>query len=127
MKLRAAFLLIISFPLLDRPLLAHHGTSSYDLNNPVTLKGTVTEFVWSNPHVQIYFDVKDQKGNVVHWSCATLNPGKLVRPGWSKGALKPGDQITVTLAPAKSGKPDGWLWRLVLANGKELGIGETQD
>jgi Family of unknown function (DUF6152) len=88
--------------------LAHHGNSAYDANHPITITGTVTEFVWSNPHCQIYLDVKDDKGGVVHWSVETQSPGILHRNGWSRESIKPGDQITVTLIPAKNGAPVGF-------------------
>ena len=81
------------------------------------MKGTVTEFEWANPHVQVYFDVKDDKGTVVHWACESLSPGKLARNGWSREALKPGDAITITLLPSRSGAPVGNLVKVVLANG----------
>ena len=123
-KLTAAFLLVLSLVALCGPVSAHHGTVAYDAQHPITLKGTVTEFAWSNPHVQVYFDVKDNNGNVVHWSCETFSPGKLVRSGWSKASLKAGDQAAITLNPSKSGKPVGFLRKVVLANGKELGLDE---
>jgi Family of unknown function (DUF6152) len=104
------------------PLVAHHGLSAYDEKNSVTLKGTVTEFTWSNPHSQIYFDVKDDSGSVAHWACETLNPARLLRAGWSRNSLKPGDQITITLIAARTGAPVGFLRKLVLADGKELGV-----
>lgn len=103
---------------------AHHGNAAYDADHPVTIKGTVTEFNWSNPHVQIYLDVKDDKKNVVHWSVETYSPGKLVRAGWNKDVIKPGDQVSVTLIPAKSGAPVGFLHKLVLSDGKELKLEE---
>lgn len=106
------------------PLWAHHGNAAYDDKNPITIKGTVTEFAWVNPHVQIYLDVKDDKGNVVHWSVETYSPGKLVRAGWTKDAVKPGDQVSILLIPAKSGSPVGFLHKLVLPNGKELALQE---
>jgi hypothetical protein len=115
----AIVLLMLSFP-----AAAHHGTAAYDDEHPVTLNGTVTEFNWANPHVQIYFDVKDSKGNVAHWSVETLSPGKLARSGWSKDSLKAGDQITITVWAAKSGAPVGFMRKLVLAGGKELPIDE---
>lgn len=104
---------------------AHHGNAAYDETKEVTLKGTVTEFDWANPHAQIYFDVKEAKGSVVHWGCETLSPGKLTRAGWSKDAVKAGDQITITLVAAKNGAPVGFLHKLVIDNsGKQLGIQE---
>lgn len=108
------------------PVFAHHGNAAYDETKEVTLKGTVTEFEWANPHAQIYFDVKDAKGNVVHWGCETLSPGKLVRAGWSKEAVKPGDHITITLVAAKNGAPVGFLHKVVFDDsGKQLGIQEV--
>ena len=101
-------------------LLAHHGGAVFQAESK-TLKGTVTEFTWANPHVQIYFDVKDEKGNVVHWACETISPGKLVRgSGWKKTSLKAGDQITITLQQAKTGAPVGNLRKIVLADGTTL-------
>ena len=108
------------------PLFAHHGNAAYDSKNPLTLNGTVTDFEWANPHVQIYFDVKDDKGAVTHWSVETLSPGKLVRCGWSKDAVKPGDKVAITTLPARTGAPVGFLTKLVFANGKELGLKEPE-
>ena len=105
-------------------LAAHHGTAAYDIDHPITLQGTITEFTWANPHVQIYFDAKNEKGNLVHWACETLSPGKLVRSGWSKDSLKAGDQATVTRVPAKKGSPVGFLTKLVFADGKQLALDE---
>jgi len=109
------------------PIWAHHGNASYDNDNPITIKGTVTEFAWTNPHVQIYLDVKDDKGKVVHWSVETFSPGKLVRAGWAKDSVKVGDQVSITLIPAKSGAPVGFLHKLVLPNGEELGLRELEN
>ena len=115
----AAALLLVNIP-----LCAHHGNASYDADNPVTIKGTVTEFAWTNPHVQIYLDVKDDKGKVVRWSVETYSPGKLVRAGWTKDSVKAGDQVSITLIPAKSGAPVGFLHKLVLPDGTVLGLQE---
>jgi len=103
---------------------AHHGNAAYDDKNPITIKGTVTEFEWTNPHAQIYLDVKDDKDNVVHWSVETYSPGKLVRAGWAKDSVKVGDHVSINLIPAKNGSPVGFLHKLVLPNGKELGLQE---
>jgi hypothetical protein len=113
--------LLASVLMMGGPLAAHHGGAIYDTKNPVTLKGVVTDFEWTNPHVQIYFDVKDDKGTLVHWACETLSPGKLARgAGWTKDSLKVGDQVTITLNPAKVGSAVGNLRKVVLADGKVL-------
>jgi len=112
---------LLSFP---APVPAHHGNAAYDDKNPITIKGTVTEFAWTNPHVQIYLDVKDDKGAVAHWGVETYSPGKLVRAGWSKDAVKAGDLVSITLIPAKSGAPVGFLRKLVFPDGRELGLQE---
>jgi hypothetical protein len=108
------------------PAFAHHGTAAYDETSRVTIKGTVTQFLWANPHTQILLDVKDDKGNIAHWTTETFSPGKLVHKGWTKDCLKPGDQITIILNPAKNGSPVGFLLKVVLANGKELGTQDQQ-
>jgi len=94
--------------LLCGPAIAHHGNSAYDEEHWITLSGTVTEFVWSNPHCQIFVDVKDAKGSVVNWAIESQSPGILRRNNWTRASLKAGDQITITLAPAKNGAPVGF-------------------
>lgn len=119
--------ILVALLIFSVPSFAHHGNAAYDLGKPVTLKGTVTEFAWSNPHVQIYFDVKDGTGKVVHWASETVSPGMLTRAGWSKDELKPGDQITITVGPSKNGAPIGYALKIILASGKELTLGQGRD
>jgi Family of unknown function (DUF6152) len=123
-KFSVASILSVFLLSVSGPVLAHHGNAAYDDKNPVTIKGTVTEFAWTNPHVQIYLDVKDDKGNVVHWSVETYSPGKLVRAGWTKDSVKVNDLVSITLIPAKTGVPVGFLRKLVLPGGQELGLQE---
>jgi hypothetical protein len=102
---------------------AHHGTgASYDQSKLVTLTGTVTEFVFSNPHAQLFFEVKDSSGKVVSWGAELQSPGNLRRAGWTKTTFKPGDQITLSVNPSKAGTPIGVLDRAkpVVVNGKPL-------
>jgi len=107
-------------------LFAHHGNSAYDETVRVPIKGTVTEFVWSNPHSQIYLDVKDNSGKVVHWGVETNSPGILTRAGWTRRSLKPGDAITIILCPAKNGQPVAYIGsgdpgtKVIFADGREL-------
>lgn len=106
---------------------AHHGTPLYYQSTSITLKGTVTEFAFVNPHAQIYFDVKDDSGNVKHWAAECVSPGKLARAGFSRDTLKPGDEITITVHPSKSGDTVGSFVKLVMADGKELPIRAGDD
>ena len=120
---RLSILSLLCFALLmtSLPLHAHHGTNiSYDHSKPITLTGTVTEFVWQNPHTQVYFDVKDAGGKMVHWAGEMNSPGVLIRQeGWTRKTLKVGDEITVTVFPSKAGTPVGVVNKLLL-NGKAI-------
>ena len=124
MKSRIVPLLVLAVGILmsSGPALAHHGNAAYDEKNPLTLKGTVTRFMWANPHTMIFFDAKDSKGNTLHWTVETLSPGKLARAGWTQDAVKPGDEVTVTFSPAKDGSPKGFLQRIEFKDGKQLGM-----
>jgi len=80
----------------------------------------VTKFLWSNPHSLLYFDVKDDKDNLVHWVGETGSPSALVPIGWSKTCVQPGDVINVRIYASKSGSPAGRLSFIVLADGTTL-------
>ena len=99
---------------------AHHATASFDMTNSATVKGTVTGFDWTNPHVYIYVDVKDTKGAVEKWSVEMASVGMLARAGWRRDTVKPGDEITVIGNRAKDGRPFLHLTKLVFANGQEM-------
>ena len=102
------------------PVFAHHGNAAFDAEKRVTLKGTVTEWFWANPHCFLQFDVKDDGGNIVHWVAEASNPPDMINHGWTKAALKAGDQITVTVIPVKNGKPIGRIAAVVLPSGQKL-------
>jgi hypothetical protein len=106
---------------------AHHGAAGYDSNKLTTLKGTVTDFRFQNPHAQILLDVKDSSGKVQNWILEAVGIATLSRSGWTKSIIKPGDTITVTGNPAKNGSPAMRLTKVVLANGKELGLERGED
>ena len=91
------------------PVVAHHGTSaSYDLSKPMQLTGTVTEFVWENPHARIFVDVTDAQGKVVNWGVEMRPPpAGLSRAGWTRHTLQAGDKITITVFPSRFGTPAG--------------------
>jgi len=108
---------VLTLPL---PLLAHHGNSAYEMEKSVTIKGTVTQWIWANPHCILQLDVTDDRGQVVQWSAETENPSSMVHYGYTKQSMKPGDQVTVTVLPAKNGKPIGRIVEVVLPNGQKL-------
>ena len=110
----------IGVSILALPLFAHHGAAAYDMGRSVTLQGTVTQWVWANPHCVLQLDVTDDHGQVVQWSAETENPSSMVHYGYTKQSLKPGDQVTVTVIPAKNGKPFGRIVEVVLPNGQKL-------
>jgi hypothetical protein len=103
------------------PLFAHHGNSAYNNEKTVTVKnGTITEFIWANPHSLILFDAKDASGKVAHWAVEGGSPSALGNLGWNRSSLQPGDVVTVELYQAKLGTPVGRLNRVLLSDGKEL-------
>ena len=107
---------------------AHHGSSvTYNMKKAITLKGTVAEFVYTNPHCQLYFDVKDDKGNVVRWGGETMAPRLVVKAGLVKGVVKPGDPITISVFPAKAGTNFGLIQTLTLANGQTISLISSDD
>ena len=108
--------------MVSTPLFAHHGNAAFDVGKKVTLKGTVTEWVWANPHCWLKFDVKDDKGSVVHWVAETNNLADMIERGWSMRSFKPGDEVTVTVEPVKNGNPAGRVLSVVLPNGQTLGM-----
>src|SRR3981189_2360608 len=121
-SLRPFFAVATGLIVIAVPIFAHHGNAEYDEKRPLTQKGTVTEFMWASPHSKIVLDAKNANGSVVHWSIETLSPGKLARAGWTKDAVKPGDQITVTFSPAKNGSAPGFLTKLLILAGTQLGM-----
>ena len=109
--------------LVPASLLAHHGAASFDTTKEVTLKGTVTEWIWANPHCFLKFDAKDDTGSVRNWVVETQNPTDMSRRGWARTSFKVGDPVTVTMQVVKSGAPVGRIRSVVLANGQTLGTG----
>ena len=121
-RFQLSFLVALSALVIIRPLCAHHGFfASYDVAKRITLKGTVTQFAWSNPHAQIYFDAKDEAGHIVNWTGEMNSPGVLTKNGWSRNSMKPRDQIAITIVPSRApGAHLGLAVKVVLPNGQVL-------
>jgi hypothetical protein len=84
------------------PVLAHHsGAAEFDRNKKIDLSGVVTKVEWTNPHAHFYMDVKDPGGNVGNWNLELASPNVLIRNGWKRNSIKPGDMVTVTGIQAK--------------------------
>jgi hypothetical protein len=118
----ALSVLIISLLVFSAPVFAHHGAAAYNVGKTITLTGTVTDFEFVNPHVLIAIDVKDPSGKSETWKGELTSPNRLSRAGWTKSTLKPGDQLTMTGGPAKSGANTMWINKLS-KNGEELRLG----
>ena len=108
---------------LSVPLAAHHGAASFDTTRELTLKGSVTEWIWANPHCFLKFDAKDDTGTVRNWAVEVSNPTDMTRLGWARTSFKGGDEVTVTLQPVKSGAPVGRLRSVIRPNGQTLSTG----
>jgi len=116
-----ALISIASVLIVSTSALAHHGQASYERDKVITLKGTVAEWVWANPHCYLKLDVKDESGMVTRWVIETQNPVSMSKGGWSRKSMAFGDEVTVTLQPVRSGAPLGLIRTVVLANGQTLG------
>jgi hypothetical protein len=102
---------------------AHHGTANYDTNKTISVKGVVTGFEFVNPHVEIYWEAKDESGTMQKWQGELTSPNRLSRVGWTKSTLKAGDAITISGYPTKSGSHEIWIQKVVTATGEELQTG----
>jgi hypothetical protein len=113
------------------PIFAHHGTNiSYDHSKTLVMKAVVTEFRYANPHAQIYFDVKDEKGEIQHWAGELTSPYNLAQGGWTKKRsvkeITPGTELTITVWPSKSGTPAGVVTKITNAKGEQVLLGRAE-
>jgi hypothetical protein len=103
-----------------RKAFAHHSTAMYDMANPVTVKGTVKRFEWTNPHAFIFLDVKDEKKGEVEWEIELMSLNHLRSYGWMRTTVKPGDVISCTGGAAKSGAPSMISAVIELPDGRKI-------
>lgn len=116
-KLAAMSVLGVVLLAASLPLFAHHGNASYDTEKSVTVKGTVTEYIWANPHVFVKVDAKDDTGNTVHWVIEAQNLVQQSTLGWTNSTFKPGDQVVIDVTPSKNGRPIGRFKGRIEING----------
>jgi hypothetical protein len=110
------------------PVMAHHSfAAEYDEKKPITLTGSVTKLEWMNPHARFYVDVKDASGKVTNWEFELANLNALIRRGWTRTSLKPGDVITVDGFLAKDGSPLVNTKSVTLSDGRKVFAGSSLD
>jgi hypothetical protein len=114
-------LVLLAAVAMAAPLAAHHGRgASFDMKKQVTLKGTVSQVKWQNPHVLIFIDVPDEAGRVVTWAFENSNVHTLATQGYSRNTLKFGQPIMAIVNPAANGEPLGIIVKIVLEDGKVI-------
>jgi Family of unknown function (DUF6152) len=121
MKKPIACFVLLAAVEMTAPLVAHHGRgASFDMKKQVTLRGTVSQVKWQNPHVLIFIDVPDETGKVVTWGFENSNVHTLATQGYNRNTLKFGQPITAIVNPAANGEPLGIIVRIILADGKVI-------
>ena len=116
-------ILIAGFGLLlaVTPVVAHHSFSAeFDVDQPVTLRGTLTKMEWTSPHCWFYIDVKDKNGETVNWAVEAGTPNALLRLGFTKNALPPGSQIVVEGYRAKDASNRANGFNITTPDGRKL-------
>src|SRR5712692_8120250 len=104
-----AFAVAVGLLNVSVPVFPHPAPAVFDAGKRITVKGTVTEWFWANPHCLLRVDVRDDNGQVVHWVVETQAPPNIIPFGWSKQSFKAGDEVTLTLEPVRNGQPLGRL------------------
>ena len=116
----ATIVMLCGFVLLAASARAHHSTAMYDTQNPVTITGKVTRFEWTNPHAFVFLEVTDESGKTVEWEVEMMSLNHLRSYGWTSRTIKPGETITATGAPARSGATSMIANRMKLPDGREI-------
>jgi hypothetical protein len=106
--------------------IAHHSGAAYDMEHQRTMSGTVKSVNWTNPHITfvVESDATDSEPARM-WVFEVSSPGVLTRSGWTKRSLQPGDHALFRYAPLRDGNPGGFLLRVTLPNGQDLGFSLT--
>lgn len=108
--------------LIPAAALAHHSFNMFEPQKEQILVGTITKFEWTNPHTWIEIDAPDPKGKMTHWSLECGSVLALIREGWTRTTLRPGDKVSLVMHPLRNGAPGGSLMGVVTAQGKLLGV-----
>jgi hypothetical protein len=117
----ALFLVIAGLSVREAPVIAHHGRgATYDMKRQVSLKGTVAEVGWHNPHIVIYLDAADESGKIVRWTIEHSNITTLARQGYGRTTLRAGQEVTAVVFPGADGTPKGLCAKIVFPDGREI-------
>lgn len=119
---RLVTLAVAAALLVPAPLPAHHSSSSFDTGKKLVLKGTVKEWIYSNPHCFLMLEIKQEDGQVVQWVAETQAPSVIFPAGYRRDTFKAGDQVTVTIEPFKDGRLFGRILQTLLSDGRTLGV-----
>ena len=119
--MRSRLFIVLVGTLMSVPLVAHHGSAAFDTGKTVTLKGTVTQWIYANPHCLLSVDVMGEDGTVVRWLAETQAPNIMYPAGYRRDSFKVGDEVTVTVEPVKNDQPVGRIQTVVTADGTTLG------
>ena len=123
MKLRyiASMVVVLAlFAFTQTPVMAHHSNVAFAVETVLEAKGVVKEWQWGNPHTWLIMTVDDGKGGRTEWAMEGRAPGVLLRAGWSRTVLKPGDRVLVHYSPSKDGSKVGMIARVTLEDGRIL-------
>lgn len=115
------FLIVVAVLITAAPLSAHHGRgAAFDMTKQISLKGTVSEVLWRNPHVRISIDVKGEDGKVTTWSFENSGTTNLAQAGYSRNTLRVGQEVTAVFNPGRNGTPVGVIIKFITSDGKEI-------
>jgi hypothetical protein len=119
--MRRIFCLIVASLLApSAPVVAHHGAADFEMGRVVTIRGTVVDYQLINPHTEILVKTTSEGGDPVDWHVESVAMNMMLRVGWKRDSLKPGDVVSVTEHPGKNGKPAMLLTKILLPDGREL-------
>jgi len=124
--MRISRLLIAATLALVPPAWAHHSQSEFDSKLVAEVEGKVTQLDWRSPHARLYVDVVDEKGKVVTWNFELPSPVTLMRRGWKRTSLKPGDHVKVKASRARNFPTIAYANVIRDANGNPLFTGVTK-
>ena len=108
------------------PVFGHHSAVAFDTETTLVVRGTVAEWFWANPHCLLMVDVDTDGGDVVRWVAETQAPANMIDAGWRKNDLRVGDEVTITVYPARNGNPVGRIVRIDFADGRSLNAAQDR-